>query len=115
MKETDNKAIKQMRRAITNYARPVMRCPPGRARAPAETAVVINASVEWLKENRDVRPIRDAKAARRKMRMARAQQQRIAKRNVALLGRVNKKDRTSEGPARFERHAVSAEAPSLVV
>ena len=50
-----------------------------------------NASVEWLKQNRNARPIRDKKAERRKIRMAHAQQQRITKRNAALLKRVNGK------------------------
>ena len=81
-----------MRQAIAAYAGPVTRCPPGKARAPAEKkAVVRNVSVEWLKQNRNARPIRDKKAERRKMRMAHAQQQRITKRNAALLKRVNGK------------------------
>lgn len=90
MSETDDNAIEQMRQAIAIYAGPVTQCPPGKARAPAEKKTVVrNASVEWLKQNRNARPIRDKKAERRKMRMAHAQQQRIAKRNAALLKRVN--------------------------
>ena len=90
MSETDDNAIEQMRQAIAIYAGPVTRCPPGKARAPAEKKTVVrNASVEWLKQNRNARPIRDKKAERRKIRMAHAQQQRIAKRNAALLKRVN--------------------------
>ena len=92
MSETDDNAIEQMRQAIAIYAGPVTRCPPGKARAPAEKKTVVrNASVEWLKQNRNARPIRDKKAERRKIRMAHAQQQRIAKRNAALLKRVNGK------------------------
>ena len=92
MSETDDNAIEQMRQAIAIYAGPVTRCPPGKARAPAEKKTVVrNASVEWLKQNRNARPIRDKKAERRKIRVTRAQQQRIAKRNAALLKRVNGK------------------------
>jgi hypothetical protein len=83
MNKTDENTTEQMRQAIATYAGPVTRCPPGRARAPAETAVVMNASVEWLRENQDARPVRDTKAPRRKMRMTRAQQQRLAKRNAS--------------------------------
>jgi hypothetical protein len=91
MNKTDDKTIEQMRQAIATYAGPVTRCPPGKARAPAEKTVMRNASVEWLKQNRNAQPIRDKKAEYRKMRMARAKQQRIAKRNAALLKRVNGK------------------------
>jgi hypothetical protein len=91
MNENYDKAIiEQMRRAIAAYAGPVTPCPQGKARAPAEKKTVVsNASVEWLKQNRNARPIRDKKAKRRKKRMARAQQQRFTKRNAALLKRVN--------------------------
>jgi hypothetical protein len=96
MNKTDEKTTEQMRQAIATYAGPVTRCPPGRARAPAEAAVVKNASVEWLRQNRDARPLRDTKAVRRRMRMVRAQQQRVAKRNAPLLKRINKQERTAE-------------------
>jgi len=36
MNETDEKAIEQMKLALESCAGPVTRCPPGRARAPAE-------------------------------------------------------------------------------
>lgn len=88
MRKNDDKTIEQMRQAITNYAGPVTECPPGRARAPVELLVFKNKSVEWLKQNRTAQPVRDKKAVRREMRMARAKQQRIAKRNAALLKRV---------------------------
>jgi hypothetical protein len=81
----------QFRQALTAYEGQVTRCPPGKPRAPTQKRVVRNASVEWLKQNRKVRPIRDKKAERRKLRMTHAQQQRIAKRNAALLKRVNGK------------------------
>ena len=89
MTKIDEKINEEMRKAIATCDGPVTRCPPGSARAPAKEAVVRNASVKWLRENRDVRPIRDPKAARRRMRIARAQQQRIAKRNARLLKRID--------------------------
>jgi hypothetical protein len=88
VRKRDEKTIEQMRQAITNYAGPMTECPPGKARAPAEPAVLKNESVEWLKQNRRAQPVRDKKAIRRKMRMARAMRQRIAKRNAAVLNRV---------------------------
>ena len=88
MRKRDEKTIEQMRQAITNYAGPMTECPPGKARAPAEPAVFKNESVEWLKQNRRAQPVRDKKAIRRKIRMARAMRQRIAKRNAAVLNRV---------------------------
>jgi hypothetical protein len=88
VRKKDEKTIEQMRQAITNYAGPMTECPPGKARAPAEPAVLKNESVEWLKQNRRAQPVRDKKAIRRKMRMARAMRQRIAKRNAAVLNRV---------------------------
>jgi len=89
MNDTDDKAIELMKRSISAYAGPVTRCPPGRARAPADAATVRDSSVEWPMQNRGVRPVRNTKIERRQMRMARARQQRIAKRNAALLKRVN--------------------------
>jgi hypothetical protein len=60
MSKTDDQAVERMRQAIANYAGPVTQCPPGKARAtPAKKKVVRNASVEWLKQNRNARPIRD--------------------------------------------------------
>lgn len=92
MNENDEKTVtEQIRQAIAAYAGPVTRCPAGKARAQGKQKVAINASVEWLKQNRNARPIRDKKADRRKIRIAHAQRQRIAKRNAALLKRINGK------------------------
>ena len=91
MDENDDKAIfEQMTQVVAAYPGPVTRCSPGKARAPAKKKVVRNASVEWLKQNRSARTIRDKKAERRKIRIAHARQQRISKRNAALLKRVGK-------------------------
>lgn len=98
MKENGDKTIEQMRHAIKNYAGQVTRCPPGKARAPVELAVFKNESVAWLKQNRTARPVRDKKEMRRKMRMARAKQQRIAKRNAGLLKRIGGRRRVDLEP-----------------
>ena len=98
MKKNGDKTIEQMRQAIKNYAGPVTERPPGKARAPAEPAVLKNESVEWLKQNRRAQPVRDKKAIRRKMRMARAMRQRIAKRNAAVLNRVGGCRKVDLGP-----------------
>ena len=89
---TDEKTTEQIRQAIANYAGLVTRCPPGNARAPAGAVVKMDDAVEWLRMHRGDRPFRNAKAARRLMRMARAQQQRVAKCNALLLKRIAKQE-----------------------
>ncbi len=83
MNETDEKAIQELSGAIAAFAGRVTRCPPGKARAPTKPAVVINKSVEWLKENRDLRPVRSAKAKCRRARIAHAWQNRIVEAQYA--------------------------------
>jgi hypothetical protein len=96
MKLSKDEQREQLRQAIATYAGPVTQCPPGKARAPAEKKTVVrNASVEWLKQNRNARPIRDKKAERRKMRMAHAQEQRIAEHNAPLLKLIEEQERMS--------------------
>jgi hypothetical protein len=89
--KTDKKITEQMKHAIATYVGPVTRCPTGRARAPSVATVVMNASVEWLKCHRGNRPIRDPKAERKRMRMARAERERIAKRNAAVRNGINER------------------------
>jgi hypothetical protein len=89
VKADDDNTIEQMRQAIENYAGPVTKYPPGKARAPVEVAALKNKSVEWLKQNQTAQPVRDKKAMRRKKRMFRAERQRIAERNAPLLKRVD--------------------------
>jgi hypothetical protein len=38
--KTDEKIVEEMKQAISNYTGSVTRCPPGKARAPAEVAVL---------------------------------------------------------------------------
>jgi anti-sigma28 factor (negative regulator of flagellin synthesis) len=38
--KTDEKIVEEMKQAISNYAGSVTRCPPGKARAPAEGAAL---------------------------------------------------------------------------
>ncbi len=91
MNKAEDDTKEQMRRAVTAYTGPVTRCPPGKARAQAAKVLVMNRSVEWLKQNRRAQPIRDKKIVRRRIRMSRAQQQRIAKRNATILKQINSK------------------------
>jgi hypothetical protein len=98
MKKNGDKTIEQMRQAIKNYAGSVTERPPGKARAPVEAAVLKNKSVEWLRRNRSAQPVSDKEAVRRKMRMARAMRQRVAKRNAALLNRVGGCRKVDLGP-----------------
>lgn len=75
----------QTRKAIAAYSGPVRRCRPGAARATAVKTV--DEAEMWLSQHCDDVPVKDAKAERRRMKMARAQRQRIAERN-ALIRKV---------------------------
>jgi hypothetical protein len=97
VKADDDNTIEQMKQAIKDYAGPVTRCRPGKARAP-EVVVFKNKAVEWLKQNRNAKPLKDEKAMRRKKRMVRAEQERIAKRNAALLKRVDDRRKMDREP-----------------
>jgi hypothetical protein len=98
VKANEDNTIEKMREAIKKYAGPMTKCPPGKARAPIEVPVFRNKSVEWLKKNRAAKPVRDEKAMRRKKRMARAEQERIAKRNEVLLKRVDGRRKMDREP-----------------
>jgi hypothetical protein len=86
---TDEKIMEEMKQAISNYTGSVTRCPPGKARAPAEGAVLKKiASVEWLRQHRHIKPIADPDAMRRQTRIQRGQRSRIAERNAAIKRRL---------------------------
>ena len=90
--KTDEKIMEEMKQAISNYTGSVTGCPPGNARAPAEGAVLKkNASVEWLRQHRSIKPTTDLNAMRKRMGMSRAQQLRIAKRNAAIKKRLGER------------------------
>src|ERR1700674_4078216 len=84
------KIDQKMRKALADYTGPVTRCPPGLARAPAKYAAVTNDAVEWLKQHRAEKPTKDAKAERKRLRRARALQERIAMRNAAVRKQIGK-------------------------
>ena len=90
--KTDEKIMEEMKQAISNYTGSVTRCPPGKARAPVEGAVLKkNASVEWLRQHRYIKPITDPDAMRRQVRIQRGQRSRIAERNAAIKKRLGER------------------------
>lgn len=80
MTEIDEK----MRKPLADYTASVTRYPPGRARAPADSAPRANDAVEWLKWHRKNKPTKDKTAERKRLRPARAQRERLARRNAAI-------------------------------
>jgi hypothetical protein len=90
--KTDEKIVEEMKQAISNYTGSVTRCPPGKARAPAEVAVLKkNASVGWLKQHRHIKSIMDPDAIRRQVRIQRGRRSRIAQRNAAIKKRLGER------------------------
>jgi hypothetical protein len=73
----------EMMRALAAYSGPVKRCRPGKARA-ADLPKKDDRAQQWLNAHRRDAPIRDDKARRRKLRMERAEQERIMKRNALV-------------------------------
>ena len=77
-----NKIAEAMRKAVATYIGPVTRCPLGKARAkPTEK---MDKAAKWLGRHYNDQPSVDAKEQRRRQRKARAQRERIAKRNAAV-------------------------------
>jgi hypothetical protein len=72
--------------AIAAYTGPVTRCPPGRACGP-EPVRKPREAARWLHEHRGDLRVVDQKTKRRRRRMERAQRERIATRNAAILRR----------------------------
>jgi hypothetical protein len=76
----------EMLKALATYNGPVTRFRPGKARG-AEMPRKEDRAKRWLNAHRDDVPLQDEKAERRRRRMARAERDRIAKRNAAVCKR----------------------------
>ena len=76
----------EMMKAVAAYSGPVKRCRPGKARA-ADLPMKDDRAQQWLNAHRGEVPLRDEKAGRRQRRMARAERDRIAKRNASVRKR----------------------------
>ena len=63
---------------------PVTRCPPGRARAPEATNKKRDHAGKWLSRHSSDKSVIGPREKRRRLRMARAERDRIAKRNAAV-------------------------------
>jgi hypothetical protein len=73
----------EMLNAVAAYSGLVTRCRPGKARA-GEMPRKEDCAERWLNGHRNDVPLRDRKTVRRMRRMARAERQRIAKRNALV-------------------------------
>lgn len=76
----------EMLNALATYNGAVTRCRPGKARG-ADLPNKEDRAKRWLNGHRDDVPVRDEKAERRGRRMARAERDRIARRNAGLRKR----------------------------
>jgi hypothetical protein len=65
------------------YAGPITKCRPGRARAP-EPKKKRDRAGKWLSRHLSDKPVTDPREKRRRLRMARAERDRIAKYNAAV-------------------------------
>jgi hypothetical protein len=85
--ETHTKISVQMRTALTAYTGPITKCPAGKPRG--KVVKLRDAADRWLNKHRaSSLMIKDEKAERRKVRLARAQRERIANRNAAIRKRI---------------------------
>jgi len=73
-------------KALAAYSCPVRRCRPGKARG-ADLPKKDDRAQQWLNAHRSDVPLRDKNAERRKRRMARAERERIEKRNASVRKR----------------------------
>jgi hypothetical protein len=81
----------EMIKALADYSGPVKRCQPGKARG-ADLPNKDDRAQRWLNAHRHDAPIRDDKAQRRKLRMKRAERERIEQRNIAVRKRKGQPD-----------------------
>jgi hypothetical protein len=84
MKKIETEILK----ASEGYSGPVTKCPPGKARG-ADLPRKEDRTQQWLNAHRGDLSFRDEKAERRRIRMARAEGARIARRNDAVRKRNN--------------------------
>jgi len=76
----------EMLKALAAYSGSVKRCRPGKARG-ADLPKKDDRAQQWLNALRSDVPLRDKNAERRKGRMARAERERIEKRNASVRKR----------------------------
>ena len=85
------KIVSEMPEALAAYHGPVTKCPPGQARG-ADLPRKEDRTQRWLNGHRGDVPLRDEKAERRRKRVARAERERIAKRNASVRKRNDNAD-----------------------
>jgi hypothetical protein len=89
--ETDTKISEQMRTALAayaGYAGPITKYPAGKPRGKVVNFTKRDEADHWLSVHRSDTLIRDEKAERRRLRLARAQRERIANGNAAIRKRI---------------------------
>jgi hypothetical protein len=93
MTETESKISEQMRTALATFTGSVTKCPAGKARGKVVKLTKRDHVDRWLSVHRKV-VVKDEKAKRRQLRKARAQRERIAKRNAAIRKRIGDSKRS---------------------
>ena len=88
MTETDTKISEQMRTALAAYTGPITKYPAGKSRGKVVHFTKRDEADGWLSVHRTDTLIRDEKAERQRLRLARAQRERIANRNGAIRKRI---------------------------
>jgi hypothetical protein len=83
MTNTKQKITDQIRTALATYTGPIKKCPPGKASGKIVKSRR-DAAERWLSAHGKDVLIKNEKAERRRLRLARAQRERIANRNAAI-------------------------------
>jgi len=69
----------------------VAKCPAGKPRGKVVKSTKGDRADRWLSAHRNDFSIKDEKAERRRLRMARAERERIANRNAAIRKRIGER------------------------
>jgi hypothetical protein len=86
--ETDTKISEQMRTALAAYTGPITKYPAGKPLGKVVNFTKRDEADHFLSVHRSDTPIRDERAERRRLRLARAQRERIANGNAAIRKRI---------------------------
>jgi hypothetical protein len=88
MNDTEENICEQMRTALATYTGPITKCPAGKPRGKGSKFAKRNRTDRWLNLHRNDVAEKDTKAESRRLRMARAQRERIAIGNAAIKRRI---------------------------
>ena len=88
MKDTEENIRKQLRTASAAYTGPVTKCHAGKRRGKVVRFIKRDAGDRWLTTHPSDLPVKDENAERRRLRIARAERERIAIRNATIRRRI---------------------------